>query len=262
MQTASSVTEAVRGANTLEVIVDDARFWQRCIEAVANLIDEGNFEFRPEGIFLKAMDPSQIAMVSFHVPSKSFSEYKVEDVQKLGLNIDNLAKILARVREKEKLKMKLDGKKLWLEFKGQTTRRFKVPLLDLGSGPTKEPKIEYDSVVKINAGQLKEIIRDAQLVSSHLVFETSSEGFFVDASGDVADFRSESEKSAQILAELTVRKPARATFPLQFVDDIAKACPNENQIALNLKTNAPIKIEYSIGDAQLVYYLAPRIEAA
>jgi len=238
-----------------EVSVEDAKFWKNCIDAIVNLIDEGVLEAKADGIALRAMDPSQIAMVSFFVPRKSFVDYKTEGTEKIGLNFDNLSKFLARAREKEKLTMVLEDNKLGMEFSGEGKRSFKIPLLDLSTGPQKEPKIEYDATVKVNAGQFKEILRDATLVSSHLTLEVSEAGFFIDAKGDSADLN---EKAA---AELAVKKPARATFPLQFLDDIARACPNDAQITLHLKTNAPVKVEYAIGDAALTYYLAPRIEA-
>jgi len=239
-----------------EISVEDAKFWKSCVDAIVNLIDEGVLEIKSDGISLRAMDPSQIAMVSFFVPKKAFVDYNVEGSGKVGLNFENLAKFLARARDKEKLKMVLDENRLGMEFSGENRRSFRIPLLDLSAGPQKEPKIDYDATVKMNAGQFKEILRDATLVSSHLVLEATEAGFFIDAKGDSADLN---EKAS---AEMNVKKPARATFPLQFLDDIARACPNEGQITLNLKTNAPVKVEYAIGDASLTYYLAPRIEAA
>jgi hypothetical protein len=41
---------------------------------------------------------------------------------------------------------------------------------------------------------------------------------------------------------------------------MVKACPDNETVSLHLKTNSPIKVEYNIGEAKLVYYLAPRIE--
>lgn len=246
----------------LEIVVEDAKFWRSCIEAIVNLIDEGVLEAKADGISLKAMDPSQIAMVSFSIPKGSFSSYRVDEATKLGLNFEDLAKILSRTREKERLRMTLEENKLDLEFSGDTRRKFKVPLLDISAGPQKEPKIDYDAIVRVNGGQFKEILRDVSLVSSHIVLEATEKGFYVNAKGDSMDLRVESEKATPMIAELNVRKPARATFPLEFLDNIAKACPSEAQLTLHLKTNAPVKVEYAIGDASLTYYLAPRIETA
>jgi hypothetical protein len=44
------------------------------------------------------------------------------------------------------------------------------------------------------------------------------------------------------------------------MEDITKGCPDGTPITFNIKTNAPIKTEYEVEGAKLVYYLAPRIE--
>ncbi|MFH1470714.1 MAG: DNA polymerase sliding clamp, partial [Candidatus Micrarchaeota archaeon] len=46
-----------------EIQIDDARVWKNCIDAIVNLIEEGTLEIDTDGIRLRAMDPSQIAMV-------------------------------------------------------------------------------------------------------------------------------------------------------------------------------------------------------
>jgi proliferating cell nuclear antigen len=245
----------------LEIEVEDARYWKNCIDSIVNLIDEGSFEISANGISLKAMDPSQIAMVSFSIPKSAFSKYKVDETTRVGINFDNMSKILSRSRGKDKLMMMIDENKLVLEFFGEDKRNFKLPLLDVQEGAQKEPKIEFDAVVKIKAGQFKEILGDAALLSSHVVLEASSKGFFVEVHGDSGDLRVEREKTGEATQHIDVKKDSRATFPLQFMEDIVKACPDDGLLSLYLKTNSPIKTEYDIGEAKLVYYLAPRIES-
>jgi len=244
----------------LEIEVEDARAWKNCIDSIVNLIDEGSFEVTSNGISLKAMDPSQIAMVSFSVPKSAFSSYKIDETTKLGINFDSMSKILSRSRGKDKLRMMLDENKLLLEFLGEDKRSFKLPLIDVQEGAQKEPRIEFDAVVKIKAGQFKEILGDAALLSSHVVLDANNKGFFVEVHGDSGDLRVEKDKTGEATLNIEVKKDSRATFPLQFLEDIVKACPDDQSLSLHLKTNSPIKVEYLIGEAKLVYYLAPRIE--
>ncbi len=251
-----------RVVSMFEITVDDAKFWKNCIDAIANLVDEGTFEVKDDGIHLKAMDPSQIAMVVFTVPKSSFSAYSIKADGKVSLNIDSLAKILARARGSEKLSMRAEENKLELEFFNENNKRsFKVPLIDIPAGHQKEPKIEHDAKVVLKAGAFKEILRDAALLSSHLTIEVNKDNFVVDVHGDSADLFSENAKAGETVQELEAKQKARATFPLQYLEDMSKACPDDGALTLHLKTNAPLKIEYSIADAKLTYYLAPRIEA-
>jgi proliferating cell nuclear antigen len=243
-----------------EIQIDDARIWKNCIDAIVNLIEEGTFEIDPDGIRLRAMDPSQIAMVSFFIPKSAFSEYKVPSSNKIGLNFENLSKILARTRGGEKLRMSLEENKLVLEFISEdSTRNFKVPLIEMPPGSHKELKIEHDAKVTITAGNFKEALRDAVLISSHITLEANSSGFRVDAHGDNAELLlSGGQKGDDIKVE--AKQGAKATFPLKYLDDISKACPEGSKMAIHLKSNKPIKMEYQIGEASIVYYLAPRID--
>jgi len=244
----------------LEIEIDDARYWKNCVDSIVNLIDEGNFEITANGISLKAMDPSQIAMVCFSIPKSSFGKYKVDETTKVGINFDSMSKILSRSRGKDRLRMMIEENKLVLEFIGEDKRNFKLPLIEVQEGVQKEPKIEFDAVVKIKAGQFKEILGDAALLSSHVVLDANSKGFFVEVHGDSGDLRVEKEKTGEATLNIEVKRDSRATFPLQFLGDMVKACPDDESLSLHLKTNSPIKAEYSIGEAKLVYYLAPRIE--
>ncbi|MFH1285392.1 MAG: proliferating cell nuclear antigen (pcna) [Candidatus Micrarchaeota archaeon] len=246
----------------VEIEIEDARFWKSCVDAIVNLIEEGTFEINSDGINLRAMDPSQIAMVIFSVPKSAFVKYEVSSPAKVSVNLNNLAKILSRVRNKEKLVMSLEENKLALQFTSPKGKRsFNIPLIDMPPGHQKEPKIEHDASVVIEGGAFKEILRDAALISSHLTLKASSDGFEVDAHGDSADLKVESEKTGEGVKEIKATKEAKATFPLQYLEDISKSCSDSDTLTASIKTNAPIKITYKVGEASLTYYLAPRIDS-
>jgi len=98
-------------------------------------------------------------------------------------------------------------------------------------------------------------------VSSHITLAANPEGFSIEVHGDSSDLTEENEKVGEEIIEMSVTKPSRATFPLQYLDDIVKACPDSSALTIHLKGNAPVKIEYEVGSSKLVYYLAPRIDS-
>jgi proliferating cell nuclear antigen len=242
--------------------IDDAKRYKNATDPIVNLIDEGIMEVREEGLFLRAMDPSQIAMVSFSMPKTSFASYSAPTPSaKVGLNFDALAKILSRSRPGEALEISQDANKLTLKFSGKERKRsFKVPVLDMPAGLAKEPNIVPDAVVKVSSSHIKEAMRDAALVGTHITLEATEAIFSIEVHGDSSDFREESEKGADVL-ELTVTTPAKVTFPLQYLDDIVRACPDNSAITLHLKTNKPLKAEYEVEGAKVAYYLAPRVDS-
>lgn len=247
-----------------EIIFPNAKSFKASVDAIVTLIDEGEFELGENGMMLKAMDPSQIAMVLFMMPKSSFEKYSVEGVQRIGLNLEDLSKIMSRVRGDEKLIMKLDESKarLVLLFKGQTTRRFVMPLLDISSSSPKEPNIEFESSLKCSGNFFKEALKDTGLVSSHVVLSAMNDAFIVEANGDKGEVSIRTEKDSDQIFDYTVKSESRAMFPLDYLNDLLKNTDASTTIEVDLRTDAPMRISYSIDQAVVTYYLAPRIEMA
>lgn len=248
---------------TFKFTVDDAKRYKNATDAIVNLIDEGQLEVGKEGLSLRAMDPSQIAMVSFTMPRSAFADFEAPAPSvKVGLNFDAISKILSRTRGGEKLEISKVENKLQLKFiGGKRKRSFKVPVLDMPAGATKEPNVQHDAVIKVSSSHFKESLRDCALVGSHISLEAGEKGFSIEVHGDSSDLTEENEGQSEEIVEMKVGKPARATFPLQYLDDIVRACPENGNITIYLKSNAPLKVEYEVESAKVIYYLAPRIDS-
>ena len=249
----------------MEIALKDAKFFKQCIDAIVNIVDEGTFEVSSEGLHLRSLDASQIAMVDFRLPKgTAFSNFDSDGVRYLSLNLLDLSKILARSRGQEKLTIRAEEKenKISFEFVSDAKRSFKTPVLDLKeSAMPREPKVTFDVTVKIRATALKEALKDASLVSSHVQMDASDGKLSIEAHGDSGDMASElGGKSAKEI-EVTASTPSKAMYPAEYLDKMAKAAVDSEPVTLEFGNNKPIRMSYKIGDAQLVYYLAPRVES-
>ncbi|MGB9635559.1 MAG: proliferating cell nuclear antigen (pcna), partial [Candidatus Micrarchaeia archaeon] len=240
---------------------ENAREFKSAIEALSNLIDEGSFSIKKEGLGLHALDPSQIAMVVFTMPSSAFADYQIESSQNVGLNLENLNKILNR-GSTEKLSIYDEDNRVVVQFSdGKSKKVFKVPVIDVSGGIEREPKVEHDAEVLINSGKFKDAIKDISLVSSHITFEARGKTLKISASGDNAEAMIEyTEGEDGAIKKMDVKSVAKVTFPVQYLDDMVKGADNSEDVELSLKTNAPLKLKYKLGNATFVYYLAPRID--
>lgn len=245
----------------LEIKIDNAKYWKECVSAIVSLVDEGLFIISKEGISLKAMDPSSISMISFYMPNKAFSKFTIDKNVSLGLNIDNLNKILSRTRDGESLVMKDVDNKLSLEFIGQgSRRRYKLQLVDVKKSVEKEPNVDFDAHVEMNGDPLKDIIKDASLISSYISFKASKEQFAVSARGESGELEELHETEGGMMKKVDAKKNAESTFNLELLENMVRSCPTGSPITLSLKSNEPLKLKYSIGDAEVNYYLAPYME--
>lgn len=242
-------------------VIEDAKKFKSAIDAIVNLIDESTLEVTTDGLELKSMDPSQIAMVCFSMPKEAFVEYEVQNPMRVGLNFSNLSKILARSKANEKIEILLEENKISIIFSGGKKRRsFKLPVLEMPASISREPNMQPDMTIKMLGGVLKDGLKDASLVSTHVTMNANEEGFRIDVKGDSSDLVVEQQKDSEDIIDITGTAASKSTFPLQYLEDITKACPDTNPITLMLKSDAPIKIEYEVEGAKMRYFLAPRIE--
>ncbi|MBI5036937.1 proliferating cell nuclear antigen (pcna) [Candidatus Micrarchaeota archaeon] len=240
-----------------------AKSLKSCIDAIVNLVDEGTFEASSSGLHLRTMDPSQIAMIDFNMPSSAMESIDAPDKTRICLNLVDFSKILSRTRADESLDMQLDekGARLHLSFEGFNKRLFKMPLLESSAGMPKEPNVPFDATLKVKGGAFKDMLRDAAMLSSHVILSIDDSGFHVEAKGDAGDVHSESNKDADFVVSLQAKgKKSRAMFPCEYMEDMIKACPDDAVMEINLKSDAPIKLSYEIDSAKFTYYLAPRVE--
>ncbi len=245
----------------LEIKIDNAKYWRDCVDSIVSLVDEGSFNISSDGITLKAMDPSGISMVSFFIPAKAFSKYTVDKGVNVGLNLENLSKILSRTRDNEALVMKDADNKLSMEFLGASAkRRYKLQMIDVKKGVEKEPNVEFDAKVEISGEPLKEIIKDASLISSYIAFKASKNQFVISAHGDSGELEEVHENDGAVIKKVDAGKNAEAVFNLEFLENMVKSCPSGSAINIGLKSNEPLKLNYKIGEASVTYFLAPYME--
>lgn len=240
-----------------EAQISDTKSWRNSIEAISALIDEGTFQIDEKGMKLRAMDPSQIALVDFELPASAFEKYKVDKPVDIGIDFSELSKITRRSRAEDKIEISLDAR-LRMVFRGETTRKFDLAIIESTSTPPKEPKIDFTAEVKIGANIFKEALKDAELVSNHVAIK-ADDGVSIKADGDTGSV--DINFPADSILSKDVKKESRTVFALDQLNNLLKAAESTSIILLKLKTDAPLRVEYAIGNGRVIYYLAPRIES-
>ena len=247
----------------MKLVLPDAVSFKKSVDAISVLIDEAQFLINSQGVFLKATDPSQISMIDYFLPKEAFSEFKCDEQMRLGVDLNYLSQVMSRAKNGDSLSLTLDetNSKLFVTFLGKAKRKFEVPLIDVNSSDLPSPKIDFDVELKILANVLQDGLKDAALVSTHIILGVDHEGFFLEASSSKGSMKNEVKSSEkEYLREFHAKKESRSMFPLDYLTDIVKAAPSDSEISLKLKSSAPVQVSYGIGQAGVKYFLAPRIE--
>ena len=244
--------------------MSDVKLLRDVITAISTLIDEGTFNVSPEGIKLRSMDPSRVAMVDFAMQKTTFEEYISDRNAKICLNLGELLKLLKRAGRDEAVEIFLDEEtgQIVITIRGKYMRTFRMPTLETMEDEVPTPKVTFNAKITLTTDGLRQSLEDVALVSDHVRMETDGEKFMMSAKGDIMGANIELKKGSDALLSLEVKEPSKATYPLSYLSDIVKAASATSDIvAIEFSTDMPVRLDFKQPyDGFLVYYLAPRIE--
>ncbi len=247
-----------------KAVLSDAKLWRSIVESLSTLIDQANFSLTPSTLKMRAMDPIRVAMVDFELSKDAFEEYQCSAEMKMGINLEEMGKIMRRASSGDSLELLHDEKtsKLLVRFRGKSIRTFSLSLLDLGSEDLPTPRVDFNVTAKLTTEAIGEAIKDAGVVSDQVKITVKPDILMMQASGDTGDALVEFRKGSESLLDLEVKEDSSAIYALNYLNDMMKASAISETAVLQFSTNMPLKIDLGIASGgRMTYFLAPRREA-
>src|SRR3989344_6083984 len=80
--------------------LQNPKIFSDIIGVLSEIVTEVKLKLDKQGLYLNAIDPANVAMAYFKIPSDLFSEFIVEGekTQILGVNLENLKAVLRRCK--------------------------------------------------------------------------------------------------------------------------------------------------------------------
>jgi len=240
----------------MAVELKDVEMWQKAVEAISSFISEGNFRFNDKGVSFKAIDPSQIVLVNYMIDKSNFDKFNVEPTL-VGIDLVELSRIMSRVLPKDKLVMDLTDSELDLRLEGELDRSFKLPLIDVSEEEINIPEPDFDAKVEIRGRILKEVLKDASLFGSSVVLRVKCQELSVEARGSQGTMKTIVKQTKNVSVKTNAEIVSK--YSLNFLQNIVKEADPEKKVLLELKSDAPMKISYDIGNSKIQFHLAHMI---
>jgi len=225
------------------------------VSIISELVVEVKIKVNSEGMSLTAIDPANVAMVYFKVPSDLFSEFGVEREEVLGINLDNLKAVLKRCQLGSSLLIEKVENQLKLTIHDRIKRDFSLALLDLDAEEKEVPKWEFKSVIKMDSATLSEVIEDCIIVADACTFAAEPNKFVVEAHGLNSVKVEFSSDELEIYSDRSV-----ARFSLEYLNKFIKGAKISSRATISFSDNHPMRIDFPTGNVMLSFVLAPRIE--
>lgn len=248
--------------------LENSRILKGIIETLASIIDETEFKVTPKEFTISAMDPSRICLLKLSIKKDDFDEYDCSQDSKVGLNLDDLDKILKRSTSNDAVEISFNEKEQKIKIKMQRegasrTRTFSLALLDIDIEEIPMDnllKIEYPSKWVMEPDFLVEAIKDAEIYSEILnINANEGKGLIFSSSGQIGEM--EYDLNEEDLIETDLQGSSSGAYSLTFLKAILKIASITEKLEIALKTDHPLKMNFDLLEGgKLNYFLAPRVE--
>ncbi|MHA1584726.1 MAG: proliferating cell nuclear antigen (pcna) [Promethearchaeota archaeon] len=248
--------------------INDSRIVKGIFEAVSAIISETLLKVNKEGITLTAMDLSHICLVSLTLKKEDMDEFETDQDYELGINLEDLVKIIKRSGAQDAITLSHDpkDKKLVIEMvpeSGKKARKFTMSLIEIEGEEINMESLEgmeFENKCVLDLKFIDEAIKDAEIFSEVLQVQVKDgERLNFSTTGNIGDMNSDLEKDQLISADFT--GDSNGIFAISFLKNILKVSAISNQAEIALKSESPLKLAFKILNAsKILYFLAPRVE--
>ncbi|MCA9487990.1 MAG: proliferating cell nuclear antigen (pcna) [Nanoarchaeota archaeon] len=236
------------------VKLENPQLFSKSIDLISELVLEVRLKFNEFGMSITAIDPANVAMISFRIPKSAFSTYELDN-EVLGVNLDSLKKILKRTGSKSSLIMKRNENMLEINIEDRIRRSFTLNLIEIETEEKELPEWEFSSVVEITSSDFIDSIEDCAVISDACSFIIEDGKFILEAK-ELNSARSEfSSDEAKIEAE-----NCKSRYSLEYLQKFAKGSKLFEKTILNFANDHPLRIDLKSESLSLSFILAPRME--
>ncbi len=226
----------------------------RAIEIISDLVTEVRIKVNEFGMSITAMDPANVAMVGFKLPKSAFSRFEL-DSEVLGINLDDLKRILKRCGAGGSIIFEKKGNLLEIQIKDRIQRNFTLNLIDIESEDKDLPSLDFSSKVEINSIDLVDAIEDCAVVADACGFKVEDGKFIVEAKGVNSAHAEFSSTEANIQSE-----NAASRYALEYLQKFMKGAKLCEKAVVKFANDHPLRLDFRAEDMELSFILAPRVE--
>jgi proliferating cell nuclear antigen len=235
--------------------LDNPKIFSEIVSIISELVLEVRIKVNKEGMSIIAIDPANVAMISFKLPASAFSQLETEQEQVLGVSLDSLKAVLRRIKSGSILVITKVENELKLEIQDKISREFNLALIEIEDEEKEIPSLQFNAKIEMTSTDFSEAIEDCSVVADSCNFISSPDKFVISAKGSLNSFKSEFSDEINIQAEQAASK-----YSLEYLQKMVKATKLSDKVIVNFSTDYPLKLDFNTPFIELSFVLAPRVE--
>lgn len=225
------------------------------IEALKEILTDGNFIFDETGIKLIAMDSTHTILIHMKLNSDKFEYFYCPQKVISGVNMGNFFKLIKTMGNSDTLELFIEKKneniigiKIFNPEKNLQTI-YKLNLLDIIDENINIPPAEFETELTFPSNDFQKIIRDMINIGENIEIHSIDEQLILKCCGDFAEQETilrETNNGLKITQKSKNNKLIQGIFSLKYLILFTKCTNLCNQIHLYIKNDYPLVINYSV----------------
>jgi proliferating cell nuclear antigen len=229
--------------------------------------EEPWFKFTQEGIEVREMDPSHVALVHAILPKNMFDKYEMQLRPKefeICFKLDDFQNALKRAYDKEPLTVVVDTHKMpeiTITSNGNRKKVFSIHELEGTHTTWPMPKISFDTKFLIVRKAFQSILDDVASVADEVKIATVHREGIIFSGKREGRIEITMDRKDQDMLEFSSKENIQAIYGIEYLQDALKAIPTD-AVLVEYGNKMPIRLFFTLSGygGSLWYYLAPRIE--
>jgi len=247
-----------------KAVLDDVSLLRESFNAIAEIVDEGTFSIKKDGISLVCPDRAVIAVVDFLILPTAFESYTCDKDVEVGLNIPRMLQFIKKAKSDDKLILGLDENedRFELTLEGKTIRQFAIPIISVAEQEMQDlSRFKFENSAELDPSILKEGVENGALISDGISIKLSKDSLVLRAEGDSSYTQIKIDSGNPQLYSLNSKGEIIARYSIEYLSKMLKASKLTDKVKIELNNDYPLHLEFMIRDkVKLGFILAPRIE--
>jgi len=225
------------------------------IEALKEILTDGNFIFDSSGVKLMAMDSTHTILIHMKLESSNFEFFYCPKKVTVGINMLNIFKLIKTMTNSETLTLFIEkNNENFLGIKINNAEKnsqtiYKLNLLDIPEDDIIIPPAEFDTELSFPSSDFQKIIRDMVNIGENIEIKSIGPQLILNCNGDFAcqeTILGETNNGLKFNQTSSEDKPVQGIFSLKYLILFTKCTNLCNQINLYIKNDYPIIIRYNV----------------
>ena len=236
-------------------------------DVLKETLNDVNFVFDQTGLRVMAMDGSHVALIHLRLQSQNFESYHCVDKIQVGLNMNNLFKLIKTVTNMDIITFFITTDKqhelgVRIENADKNTQTtFHLKMLDIDEVEIRIPDIQLDSVITMPSNDFQRMCRDMLNISDTFTMTYTANALRLSCDGDFASQETIIGEANHGLTFTKCDDEVTGKFSLKYVNLFTKSTNLSNTLEIYLKKNFPLMLRYNVANlGDIMFCLAPTLE--